>query len=217
VRLLFVPDEPPEGRDEEKEMKKALQSKLVQEANGDRESPKGEEIQRMQEEVDRLLDLLQQERKKSDDYLNNLKFLQADFENYRKRMDREVREVEEYSTAGLIKDLIPVLDDLELGLASAESTPQTKEFSEGISMVRRRLLTALENEGLEEIASVGKPFDPDLHEAVDKVQGSGKKDIVVEESRKGYLFKGKVLRPSMVKVEMAMKTNNVDETGGSAK
>ena len=194
-------------------MKKAQQSKLMQEENEERGPPKGEEIQRMQEEVDRLLDLLQQERKKSDDYLNNLKFIQADFENYRKRADREVREIEEFSTAALVKKLIPVLDDLDLGVASAESTPQTREFLEGIGMVRRRLLTALESEGLEEIPSIGQPFDPDLHEAVDKVQGSGDRDTIVEEVRKGYTFKGKVLRPSMVKVELAMKKNSVDNNG----
>ncbi len=198
-------------------MKELQQSKLIEEEKARRESPQGEEIQRMQEEVDRLLDLLQQERKKSDDYLSNLKFLQADFENYRKRTDREVRDIEEFSTAGLVKKLIPVLDDLELGVASAESTPQTKEFLEGIGMVRRRLITALESEGVEEIDSIGMPFNPDLHEAVDKVQGKGSEDTVVEEIRRGYIFKGKVLRPSLVKVELAMKTNNVDENGESEK
>jgi molecular chaperone GrpE len=213
---MAVPEEPPEGGKEDKEMKKVQQSKLVEEKT-QRESPKGEEIQRMQEEVDRLLDLLQQERKKSDDYLNNLKFLQADFENYRKRTDREVRDIEEFSTAGLVRKLIPVLDDLDLGVASAESTPQTKEFLEGIGMVRRRLLTALESEGLEEIDSIGMPFNPDLHEAVDKVKGRGNTDTIAEEIRKGYIFKGRVLRPSMVKVELAMKTNNADKNGESEK
>jgi len=198
-------------------MKKVQPSKLIQEDNGKQGSPKREEIQRMQEEVDRLLDLLQQERKKSDDYLNNLKFLQADFENYRKRTDREVREIEEFSTAGLVKKLLPVLDDLDLGVAVADSTPQTEEFLDGIAMVRKQLLTALEGEGLEEIDSIGMPFNPELHEAVDKVQGKGSKDTVVEEIRKGYMFKGKVLRPSMVKVELAMKTNNADKNGESEK
>jgi molecular chaperone GrpE len=212
---MLVSVEPPDGGQEE-EMKKAQQSKLVEEG-AEPESPTEEETQRMQGEIDRLLELLQQERKKSDDYLSNLKYLQADFENYRKRMDREVRDIEEFSVAGLVKKVVPVLDDLELGVASADSTPQTKEFTEGIAMVRRRLLAALESEGLEEIASVGMPFDPELHEAVDKVQGTGSVDTVVEEIRKGYIFKGKVLRPSMVKVEMAMKTNIEDKTGDSEK
>ena len=213
---MLVQSEPSEGGKEDKDVK-SQESKLVEEGKERRESPEAEDIQRMQDEVDRLLNLLEQERKKSGDYLNNLKFLQADLENYRKRMDREVRDIEEFSTAGLVKKLIPVLDDLDLGVASAERTPQTKEFLEGLEMVRRRLLTALESEGLEEIDSIGQPFNPDLHEAVDKVQGTGHKDTIVEEIRKGYIFKGKILRPSMVKVELAMKKNSVEKNGESEK
>jgi len=210
-----VTEEPPSGEDEN-ELKKS-RSELIEGEKTPEEPQREEGIERVQEEVDRLLDLLQQERKKSDDYLNNLKFLQADFENYRKRTDREVREIEEFSTAGLIKKLIPVLDDLDLGVASAESTPQTKEFLEGIAMVRKRLLAALESEGLRELNSTGMPFDPELHEAVEKVQGEGSNDVVVEEIRKGYVFRDRVLRPSMVKVEIAMKTNNKDKKGVSEK
>ena len=204
----------PEGEDSEE--LKSQKSRLVEEKTPEGPS-QGGDVQRLQEEVDRLLDLLQQERKKSDDYLNNLKFVQADLENYRKRTDREFREMEEFSTARLVKKLIPVLDDLDMGVVSAESTPQTKEFLEGIGMVRRRLLGALEGEGLKEIEAIGKPFDPDLHEAVDKVQGKGNTDTVIEEIRRGYLFKGKVMRPSMVKVELAMKTNNAEEKGEAEK
>ena len=87
------------------------------------------------------------------------------------------------------------------------------EFLEGVGMIRTRLRTALESEGLTEIKAVGRPFDPDMHEAVDKVQGTGPTDTVVEEIRKGYIFKGRVLRPSLVKVELAMKKNNEDEDG----
>ena len=195
-------------------MKRLQQSKLVEEGADTPGSPEREELERMQEEIGRLLVLLQDERKKSDDYLSNLKYVQADLENYRKRMDREVREIEEFSTAGVVKKLVPVLDDLDLGAASAESTPQTKEFLEGIAMVKKRLSSALESEGLEEIKAVGETFNPELHEAVDTVQGTGERDIVVEEIRKGYIFKGKVLRPSMVKVELAMKKNIMNQRVG---
>ncbi|MDA4121552.1 MAG: nucleotide exchange factor GrpE [Thaumarchaeota archaeon] len=191
------------------------QSNLVEEGADTPRPTDREELERMQEEIGRLLDLLQEERKKSDDYLTNLKYTQADLENYRKRMDREVREIEEFSTAGLVKKLVPVLDDLEMGAVSAESTPQTKEFLEGIAMVRKRLSSSLENEGLEEIKAVGETFNPELHEAVDTAQGTGEKDIIVEEIRKGYIFKGKILRPSMVKVELAMKKNSKESKSGT--
>jgi len=198
-------------------MKKTQQAKLVEEQSEAPGSAERAAVERMQEEIDRLLDLLQQERKKSDDYLNNLKFAQADFENYRKRMDREVRQIEDFSTAGLVKKLVPVLDDLDMGFTSAENNPQTKQFQEGIGMVRKRLLASLASEGLEEVPAVGRTFDPVLHEALDTVQGKGVKDVVVEEIRKGYILKGKVLRPSLVKVELAMQKNSTENSGENAR
>lgn len=162
----------------------------------------------MQGELQRITSQLEDERKKSGDYLTNLRYLQADFENYRKRMDREFREVEEFSTSGLVNKLLPVLDDLDLAVATAEKSPETSGFLEGLEMVQKRLMATVKSEGLEPIEAVGKPFNPELHEAVDKVQGSGDEDTVVEEVRKGYMFKGRVLRPSMVKVEVAMKNNS---------
>lgn len=199
-------DSTSEGEPEEPEMRKSQESQAIQEER--RESPREAEAERSQEEVDRILRLLDQEKRRADEYLTNLKYLQADFENYRKRMDREVREIEEFSTSGLIKKLLPVVDDLDIGLSAAEANPQAKEFVEGMGMVRKRLLSALESQGLKGIDAIGKPFDPELHEAVDKVQGTGDQDLVVEEVRKGYMLKGKVLRPSMVKVELAMKKNS---------
>jgi len=193
----------------EEEMKKTQQAKLMEE---EPRSALSRDIERMQAELDRITNQLGEERKKSGDYLTNLKYLQADFENYRKRMDREFREVEEFSTSGLVSKLLPALDDLELAIATAEKSPETKVFMEGLQMVQKRLSATLESEGLKPIDAVGKPFNPELHEAVDRVQGTGTEDTVLEEVRKGYMFNGRVLRPSMVKVEVAMKNNNRSES-----
>src|SRR2546422_4783857 len=159
------------------------------------------ELTRLIQQLKRVVD---EERRKSEDYLTRLKYLQADFENYRKRVDREIREIEEFSTSRFAKRLLPILDELDLALNSAESK---SPLTEGVKMVRKNLNAALEAEGVKRIEALGKPFDPALHEAVDKVLGkrSGGEDIVVEEIRKGYLFKDKILRPSMVKVEVGMK------------
>lgn len=151
----------------------------------------------------RLEKAVEEERKRNEEYLTSLRYLQADFENYRKRIDREMRELEEFSTLGLVRKLVPVLDDLDLAVASATKV-EDKGLLEGVKMVQKSLSSALESEGLQRIKAVGAPFDPSAHEAVDKVQGKdNSEDRVIEELRKGYTFKGKVLRPSAVKVEVA--------------
>jgi len=156
-------------------------------------------------------DLLEQEKKRSEELLNRMKYLQADFENYRKRTEREMQEVEERTALGLVNRLVSVLDDLELASANAAKPGQAKAVSEGIKMIYKNLNSVMKTAGLRRIEAVGMPFDPRFHEAVEKVDGSGKTDTVVEEIRSGYIFRGQVLRPSMVKVELAMKKAGEEE------
>jgi len=152
-----------------------------------------------------LEDLLGQERRRYEDLVNRMKYLQADFENYQKRTDREMQLVEERAVLGLVSRLLSVLDELELASANAAKPGQGKAVAEGIKMVYRNLSSVMKTAGVKRIEAVGAPFDPTLHEAVEKVQGTGEKDVVVGEIRSGYTFRGQVLRPSMVKVELAMK------------
>jgi molecular chaperone GrpE len=181
-----------EGQADDDELKT---SNLVQE----------QETKTIKADLARLEKTLEDERKRNEEYLTSLRYLQADFENYRKRVDREIRELEEFSTLGLVRKLIPVLDDLDLAVATA-TRAEDKGILEGVKMVQKNLSSALESEGLKRISAVGEPFDPSAHEAVDKVQGKdNSEDKVVEEMRKGYAFKGKVLRPSAVKVELAAR------------
>jgi molecular chaperone GrpE len=164
---------------------------------------KEQETKHIKEDLMMLEKTLEDERKRNEEYLTSFRYLQADFENYRKRVDREIRELEEFSTVGLVRKLIPVLDDLDLAVATATKA-EDKGLLEGVKMVQKNLSSALESEGLQRIKAVGEPFNPSAHEAVDKVQGKdNSEDKVIEEMRKGYTFKGKVLRPSAVKVEMA--------------
>jgi len=163
---------------------------------------KEQESAAIKKDMAKLEKTIDEERKRNEEYLTNLRYLQADFENYRKRVDREIRELEEYSTIGLLRKLIPVLDDLDLAVTTAGKAAD-KGIVEGVKMVQKNLSSVLENEGLQRIKAVGQPFDPATHEAVDKVQGKGASDKVVEEMRTGYTYKGKVLRPSAVKVELA--------------
>jgi len=153
----------------------------------------------------KLQGLLDQERKKNEELVNKMKYLQADFENYQKRTEKEMQQVEERSVLGLVTRLLSVLDELELASANLPRHGEGKVVSEGIKMVYRNLSSVMKTAGLRRIEAVGQPFDPRLHEAVEKVDGPGEVDRVVEEIRGGYTFRGQVLRPSMVKVELAMK------------
>jgi molecular chaperone GrpE len=147
--------------------------------------------------------------KREEELLTRLKYLQADFENYRKRTEKEVKDVEEYSVRNLVTNLLSVVDELELAVEHAESGDGRTELREGIEMVHKNLMSALESVGLKRIAAVGKPFDPEFHEAVEKTEGrSSREDMVVEEVRPGYTFRGQVIRPSMVKVELATKVTH---------
>ncbi len=158
-----------------------------------------------------LQKLLDQEKRKSDDYLTRLKYLQADFENYRKRAERELREMEDFSTTKLVLKLLPALDELELA-TTAKSQDDGAGMVEGVTMVLKNMTAALEAEGLRPIEAIGKPFDPKLHEAVDKIESDREgEDIVIEEIRKGYTFRHRLLRPSLVKVELGKKEGKDDK------
>lgn len=158
------------------------------------------------EEIASFQKLVDQEKRKSDDYLTRLKYLQADFENYRKRTERELREMEDFSTTKLVLKLLPALDELELATAAKKSQYDGAGMVEGVRMVLKNITASLEAEGLRQIEAIGKPFDPKLHEAVDKVESDREgEDIVIEEIRKGYTFRHRLLRPSLVKVELGKK------------
>jgi len=157
------------------------------------------------DEAEALSAELAEEKRRNQELLTRLKYSQADLENYRKRMDKELKEAGESLAKTLLVRLLVVQDELDLAAMHAEEGEGKGDaLKEGIAMVRRNLATAMESVGLRRIEAVGKPFDPALHEAVEKVQGRSRgKDMVVEEVRPGFTFRGALLRPSMVKVELA--------------
>src|SRR5580698_9509845 len=101
-------------------------------------------------DLDKAQKLIEEEKRRSEEHLTRLRYLQADFENYRKRVDREMRDIEDFSTSGLMKKLLPVLDDLDLAVASAE-TSADRGMHEGVGMVRKNLTSVLQSEGLKSI------------------------------------------------------------------
>jgi len=128
----------------------------------------------------------------------------ADFENFRKRMNREKLELTEFANQNLLLDLLPVIDDFERAIKSAETSQDFASFYEGITMIEKQLTGQLESKwGLKRFESEGEPFDPNRHEALQVEKAAGITDSIVKEDYlKGYLLKDRVLRFAKVKVLM---------------
>ncbi len=141
---------------------------------------------------------LAEEQEKAEKYLANWQRCQADFDNYKKRSEQEKGEVIEFANRALISNLLPIMDDLERAFASVPAEFDESNWTEGIKLIYNKFKATLEAQGLAEIEARGEPFDPRLHEAV--MQQEGEEGMVVEETQKGYKFRGKVIRPSLVVV-----------------
>lgn len=138
----------------------------------------------------------------NEDLRNQLRRRQADFENFRRRSEKERSELAEYAGTEAVRALLPILDDFERALkATPESSGREGEWIKGIQIIYQRLTESLKRLGLEPFESAGKPFDPNLHHAVETVPTTEAEDhTVLEEFQKGYNFKGRLLREAMVRV-----------------
>jgi len=123
---------------------------------------------------------------------------QADFVNYKRRAEREMKESREYAIGALVLNLLPVLDDFERALAAIPEEEAQMSWMEGIQAIERKLRATLEAQGVAQIKAVGEPFDPHVHEAV--MQAPGEEGMVVEEVEKGYQLNDRVIRPAKVVV-----------------
>jgi molecular chaperone GrpE len=122
----------------------------------------------------------------------------AEFDNFRRRAERERVELLEYAGMDTVRPLLPILDDFERALRVAR---EGDEFAKGMHLIYQRFAEALKKLGVEPIIAVGQPFDPNLHHAVEMVQTDEAEDqTVLEEYQAGYNFRGRLLRPAMVKV-----------------
>ncbi|WP_298472899.1 nucleotide exchange factor GrpE [uncultured Psychrobacillus sp.] len=185
-----------EVKDVSTEEESAEQEMVTEEAIETKEADVSEEATEA-EEVDELTLLKQQLEEEQDRTVR----LRADFENYKRRVQKDKEADYKYRAQSLLSDLLPVLDNLERALAVEATSEEAISLTKGVDMVYRSLVAAVEKEGLESVESEGKPFDPNLHHAVmqekDESQDSG---IVLQELQKGYKLKDRILRPAMVKV-----------------
>jgi molecular chaperone GrpE len=155
------------------------------------------------EEIQRLRDALETKTREveaqQDRYLRTV----AEFDNVRKRSAREREEYTRYANESLLRDILPVLDNLDRALQAARTEPTTS-LTTGVELIQRELLRVLEKFGVTPFTSVGQPFDPERHEAIARVQNPDLPDMTVAaETARGYLLHGRVLRPAMVTVAVA--------------
>ena len=130
---------------------------------------------------------------------NRVKRLQADFENFRRRTSKEREELANVVTQDLLKSMLPILDNFDRAMAAEQK--DNESFQKGVEMIYTQLHETLKNAGLELIDTAGQKFDPNFHQAVMRVENPDlEDDTIAQELQKGYIVKGRVIRPSMVQV-----------------
>ena len=163
------------------------------------EDPANEEERLEQKEKVEAEDPLARVQRERDEYLDLARRAQADFENYRKRAAREAAAAGERAKSGLVRELLPVVDNLERALASAEESEQ--HLAEGVRLVHSELIAVLERNGVEQFDPSGDRFDPTEHEALSmRRQDGSESGVVLDVVEKGYRANGTVLRPARVVV-----------------
>jgi len=180
---------------------------------GKAEFSEGEpQLKALQEEVTRLQAELKAARQKAENYYWRLLRMEADFENYRRRVQAEKEELQLYAAQRVVTVLLPVLDNLERGLEAARRSRDFDGLLTGLELVHRGFKDLLQREGLQEIETVGREFDPQYHEAMGRVPAEENQpdNIVAEELQKGYFFKGKVVRPARVIITYRESKENDD-------
>jgi len=178
-------------------------AKILSQQHKKRLKPHGKSRRKDDDQLKTLTETLNLEKKRSQEYLTRLKYMQADFENLKKRLEKQMKEVEARCNERLIVDLLEVVDELNVAVESGGSSNCSERIVQGVQMTLKKLRKLLEKEEVSPIECVGEPFDPSKHLATAKIV---KKDVeegkVIEEVRKGYIMKGKVIRPSIVKVSV---------------
>lgn len=153
------------------------------------------------DEMEKLKKDLEEKSKTSTEYYDSLLRLRAEFENFRKRSERERAEIFRFSQEVLIRELFSAIDNFELALNVADKNKDFDSFHKGVDMIYKELKKILEKEGVVEIKASGAKVDPHQHEVVSHEPGDGDgEEVVIEVVRKGYMMDERVLRPAMVKV-----------------
>ncbi|NLO88725.1 MAG: nucleotide exchange factor GrpE [Clostridia bacterium] len=182
--------------DEKTRLEEEIQDEPVEDSDAEKEN-----IEELKLKIAELEQEVNLKNNQINELMNRLKRLQADFDNYRKRTQREKKEMAQMAGVELVEKLLPVLDNFERALKVDDDFQGENSFKQGMAMIYEQFCNILNEAGLEPIEAVGEQFDPTKHEAVMRVESSEHDDnTVVGEIRKGYRMKGKVIRPAMVQV-----------------
>lgn len=194
-----------------KDKKHDDQEPVVENTDTDEKQPEESQEKTQQEEQPQDKETPDEQQQ---DYLNQMLRIQAEFDNYRKRVNREKDEFRKYATEQLLFELLPILDNFGLALTSLEEhvIPENHKFLEGVEMIYRQLVQFVEKNGVRELETVGKPFDPMVHNALQQVESTDvPENHVLTEISKGYTMHGKLLRPASVIVAKEPESDSNEE------
>jgi molecular chaperone GrpE len=182
------------------------------------EEPKEQKEKSKNEQCTMLENALEAEKKRSEEYLAQLKYARADIENLEKRFNRQLEDAKKYANERIMIELIDIVDELDLAVKSASSCYSVETLAQGVEMTLKKFTKILENEEVTPIRSVGEPFDPEKHNAIARTEEEGVERVTVcEEVRKGYTMRGKVIRPSTVKVAVPTSQSRKTSEGEEMK
>jgi molecular chaperone GrpE len=171
------------------------------------------EMTKVKEELEVVKEELCKARESSDNNLNRLKYMMADFDNYRKQMEKQTISKIELSKAELLLKFLNVRDDYLRALEIAKQSKSEAVVIEGLEAILKNLDSLLKSEGILEIETVGTPFDPNVHDAISfSYSDVVDENTVTNEIRKGYMLNNKVLRPSLVEISKKIVKNTVNDT-----
>jgi len=171
-----------------------------------------EELAKVKDELDLVKEELYKARESSDNNLNRLKYMMADFDNYRKQMEKQIASKIESSRAELLMKFLNIRDDYSRALEIAKQSKSETVVIEGLEAILKNLDSVLKSEGVIEIETIGTPFDPNIHDAISfSYHDNVPENAVTDEIRKGYMLNNKVLRPSLVEISKKIVKNTVND------
>ena len=173
-----------------------------------------EELSKVKEELDLVREELYKARESSDNNLNKLKYMMADFDNYRKQMEKQTASKVESTRAEVLLKFLNIRDDYLRALEIAKQSKSEAVVIEGLEAILKNLDSILKSEGIIEIETVGTPFDPNIHDAISySYHDDLPENTVTSEIRKGYMLNNKVLRPALVEISKRIVKNTDNDTG----
>ena len=195
-----------EKGEEEEEIIRQQQQQQQQSPQEDKDQ---EYIIHLENELSQADVELQKAKEEADSNMNKLRYLMADFDNYRKRTERQIESKISQGKAELILKFVSIHDDLSRAIETAKQCKSDQVVIEGLEGILRNVETLFDAEGVKEIETTGTPFDPNIHDAISfKYDDSVPENTVIAEIRKGYMITDKVLRPSLVEISKRIVKNS---------